>query len=219
MPLLTRSSLGGPRCCIFDLVGTLFWSPLFEQATHTNAIRCVADTVRLPHEQARLALDGRRIQLSTQAGFTVALSAAVCSFGIDVDTWQEYQQNVDVTALVATDDVVAAMLRDLRMKYALGLYTNMCRTLALRVLDHLRISDVWTFVVTLQEARSPKPAPHFVELLLPTIPAHATEIMSIGDRADVDLLPFTAIGASGYLVKDRRDLIALLSQLRDRGGM
>jgi FMN phosphatase YigB (HAD superfamily) len=198
---------------VFDLAGTLFWSADFDHAAHTNAVRCLASTFNVSYSEALEMLEMRRNEMSSRSLFTVALSTAMSTFGIDADLWDEYQTDVDLNATLAPDPAVAKLVSRLHGRYRLVLYTNICRPLVTRVLEHLDLAGIWNQVITPRDAGEPKPAAGFPQSLLSRLQIQAQHVLAIGDRLDIDLLPFTTLGAGGYLVSDRDDLVRLLLDL------
>ncbi len=213
MPMWASSRTSRVTCCVFDLAGTLFWSPEFDRAAYSNAVLCLAAKQNISHSEAQARLEARRSDLSSQAGFTVALSAAVSTFGIEADLWAEYQTDVDLDSVLTPDPDVAQMVSRLYGRYYLVMYTNICRPLLTRTLEHLHLANIWNELITPREAGGSKPVPAFCRSLLSRLQIPEEYVLTIGDRADVDLLPFTTLGAGGYLVSDRDDLLLLLSDL------
>lgn len=202
--------------CIFDLEGTLFWSEEFKNHNYRQAIYCLTQIQALTIEKAELRLSSKREELCHTLGYTPALSSTLCALGVSLNEWANYQ-SVLSPEVVLHDSELVAYLCELRTKYQLILYTNMCHSLTQAVLDRLGLTTVLHHFVSAQALGHTKPSKQGVQTLIDKYLIQPYRTVAFGDRYFLDVKPITDIGGWGYVVTSREELFASFDLLLESG--
>lgn len=205
--------------CLFDLEGTLFWSEGFKNQNYKQAIHCLTQVLNLSSDKAESVLFSKREELFKIHGYLPALSTTLCALGVTLNEWANYQSLLSPSILPRDTDLVR-YLRQLRLKYQLLLYTNMCQSLTEAVLDHLEIKSILHHFVSAQTIGCTKPSKQGIQILIEKQLIQPQFTVAFGDRYFLDVKPITDMGGWGYVIGSREELLAffdLLLQSSERG--
>jgi len=193
------------KYCLFDLEATLFWSEEFKDHNYKQAIHCLTQVHNLPSEKAELALFSKREELCNILGYPPALSSTLCELGISLNEWANYQSLLSASILPRDPELVRYLF-ELRSKYQLLMYTNMCQALTEAVLDQLEIRSIFHHFVSAQTIGYTKPSKQAIHLLIERCLIQPNLTIAFGDRYFLDVKPITDVGGWGYVVHSREDL-------------
>lgn len=198
---------------VFDLEGTLFFSPSFGEEVHRLAKECVAEAKGLNFADADALFESTRKQLSQQNGFKVALTETMLNLGIELKFWNDWQAKVDLNQHVDIDVEIIDMFEKLNSRYTIIVVTNMTSALAERTLIHLGINSSVTELITSDKCGFSKPNPMIYKIICQKYSLNPSQVLSIGDRYNVDVEPALEYGTYGCVIKGKLDLLWLSTKL------
>jgi FMN phosphatase YigB (HAD superfamily)/SAM-dependent methyltransferase len=216
-PLRFDNSFPAIATCLFDLDGTLMWSPSFNAATKAEAVTCVSNEYGIEHDIAAQLIDTRRTDLSHHNGYTPALSATLVSLGIPLHVWSKYQARVHVEDHVHPDDEVSQLVSALSQSFYVILYTNMARRLAQRAIAHLRMDCLANRLVCSEDIGIPKPSTSALRTIAGQFKFDIRHTLAIGDRYFLDIHPVVQLGGRGFVSDSKTGLLACCDELLRRG--
>lgn len=193
--------------CLFDLEGTLFWSEEFKNQNYRQAIYCLTQVHNLSSDKAEMSLFSKRGELCKILGYPPALSTTLCALGVSLSEWANYQSLLSPSILPHDSELVQYLI-ELRPKYQLLLYTNMCQALTEAVLDHLEIKSILHHFVSSQTIGYTKPSKQGIQILTERQLIQPELTVAFGDRYFLDVKPVTDVGGWGYVVDSREALFA-----------
>jgi len=196
------------RGIVFDIDNTLY--------RHEEYVRQQIDLLirRLAHERGERYEDTRQMiedfraqEAAKNDGRKPSLGNAFLHFGVPIETsvrWREEELHPE--EYLGPDPELAALLERISTRFRLCCVTNNPQAVGRRTLRALTLESSFPVVIGLDDSGVSKPhvAPFLsAAKLLSLEPA---EMVSIGDRYEVDLEPAMAVGMGGILVESREDL-------------
>ena len=183
------------KCVLFDLDGTLYDSPEYNERLETEIAKYVSEALGLTEDRAKVVLQERRRELGT-------LTRTIQSLGIDRELFfQTIATRVDPRLYISKDPKLRGLIRTLRDEgFKLGLVSNSGRALVMRILDAIGLElQMFDSVVTSSEA-DPKPSPQPFLLAMKQIGCDILRTMYIGDRDEAELRPAKELGIRTVLI-------------------
>ncbi|MCM0084446.1 HAD family hydrolase [Geomonas sp. Red32] len=184
------------KAIVFDLDGTLYQNEQMGGQVNLSACRYIAELKGVSVEQADLMLEEARDSL---AGLAATLSQAVISLGGNMhDLHERMAREVRPEGLLAVDERVVGLLKDLASRFGIHIYTNNNRSLSARIMKLIGVADFFCKVFTIEDFWRPKPDEETLIFLLDAIGAKAEETLFVGDRYQVDLALPATLGAKVF---------------------
>ncbi|WP_460596231.1 HAD family hydrolase [Geomonas sp. Red276] len=181
------------KAIVFDLDGTLYQNEQMGDQVNLSACRYIAQLKGVSVEEADLMLEEARASL---AGLAATLSQAVISLGGNMhDLHERMAREVRPEGLLAEDERVVDLLRDLAGRFEIHIYTNNNRSLSARIMKIIGVAELFDKVFTIEDFWRPKPDEEALTSILDAIGKKAEETLFVGDRYQVDLALPATLGA------------------------
>ncbi|WP_162605003.1 HAD family hydrolase [Geomonas terrae] len=194
------------KAIVFDLDGTLYQEERLGEQVNQSAINYVADLKGVPPEEAEKLLQQTREQ--DQEGGT--LSRAVVALGGTLkELHRRFAANCTPETLLKPDPRVQELLRALKKRYRLHLYTNNNRDLSGRIMERIGITGLMDRVFTIEDYWIPKPDRAIITDILSQIGCLPSETLFVGDRYDVDLAVPKTLGCAVLETRTTEELLTL----------
>ena len=115
--------------------------------------------------------------------------------------WPAYFSRLDETEYYQPDERIYKTIEAIHDILPIGLLSNSEPDRVDRTLRTVNIDPSWfTYVLTSHDITEPKPDPQGFELMIKRSRLVANEIMFVGDREDVDILPAKRLGIVTVMV-------------------
>jgi HAD superfamily hydrolase (TIGR01509 family) len=158
---------------------------------------------------------GERLARTLSAfGFKVSPDSALVKRALE-DQYAKYINEVELV------EGVPSVLRDLRLKYKLGLITNFAYTLSIyKILDKFDIRQFFDVVVVSREVGWIKPSPRIFKVALSALKLESSKCVFVGDDVEADIKGAKGVGMKAILLsrkegfcKDADATIGCISEL------
>ncbi len=208
----------GIRAIIFDLDATLYDDPRLGDAVHTEAYCYIAEQRGIDPSAAEELLQQTKRRLTTERGIAGTLSLAIGALGLDLQALhRRFAEQLEPADYLPRDERVVTLLQDLAKRFELVLYTNNNRTLSVKIMQVLGITELFSRVFTIEDTWQPKPDRGTLEMILAAIGRQSAECLFVGDRYDIDLRLPQEMGAQVYQVAGLTELLQLAAVLKGQG--
>lgn len=182
----------------FDLAGTLY-----KETEKFNEV----------HDRFRYETYGKLLSISdpeqAKAEFLEAYkkagsnSAVFRALGKPSDFWMKTLNDMDFTAVLEPDPDIYETVAKLKDLVPISIFTNFDTTRLASLLTHLKISiDDFTYVISGDDIKERKPALDGFHLMIEKSQLPANEILYVGDRVAVDIIPAKQVGIKTCLLYD-----------------
>jgi putative hydrolase of the HAD superfamily len=202
------------RVILFDLDGTLYKSPEIRKKFAEAAYHALAKLKDISVEDAKSMIEGTREKLKEKHGFPVPYTLTLIRFGMPVELW--HKENIDFfdpRDYLSQNGELKDMLSGLRKRCRLAILTNNNETQAQRILEALKVRDLFDRVFTYNSFKTMKPNPDFFKKAAKEMGVNPDECLVVGDRYSVDLIPAQDLGMKIYEVKGPDDIKKLITAL------
>lgn len=180
----------------FDLAGTLYKE---------------TDKYNLVHDQFRYGTYGKLLSISNpeqaKTEFLEAYknagsnSAVFRALGKPSDFWMKALNDMDFTTVLEPDPDVYETIANLKASVPMSIFTNFDTTRLSNLLAHLKISiNDFTHVISGDDIKERKPALDGFHLIVEKSQLPADEILYVGDRVAVDIVPAKQVGIKTCLL-------------------
>ena len=208
----TAGAPGPVRAIVFDLDGTLYVSDELGERIAAVAARYVADLRGIDPVAAGHLIDETKALLAARTGHASSLSHACLELGGDLrDLHRHFAAEVNPDEILERDERVVELLRRLRERFGLYLYTNNNRVLSDRIMAAIGVTGLFNRVFTIEDSWCPKPDRAVLEGVFREIGSTAAECLFVGDRYDIDLRLPAELGCRVHLSRSIDELLALHS--------
>ncbi len=187
-----------PKAIVFDIDGTLYRSQDYERQLYRAIIRVLSEMLNITEENAAMKLHETKRKHRT-------VSISIEALGLDRhEFYQRLANAVEPEKTIAPDESTPQLLKKLKnMGYKIVLHTNSGRQLAMKILKTLRIdSDLYDLLVTSDEYE-PKPSAEGYLGIVRQLGIPPSEIIYVGDRVEVELLPAKKLGMITVLLGNK----------------
>lgn len=201
----------------FDLAGTLY-----KETDEFNQV----------HDRFRYETYGKLLGISdpeqAKAEFLEAYakagsnSAVFRALGKPSDFWMKALNDMDFAAVLEPDPDVYETIAKLKELVPISIFTNFDTTRLANLLAHLKISiNDFTHVISGDDIKERKPALDGFHLMIEKSQLPANEILYVGDRVAVDIIPAKQVGIqtcllyetspeADYCFENFRDILGIL---------
>lgn len=203
------------KVILFDLDGTLYNSAEVRTKFAEAAYHALAKLKHIPVEEATTLIEDTREKLKEKHGFPVPYTLTLVRFGMPVETW--HKENIgyfDPRDYLSANGELRDMLLDLKKRCRLAILTNNNEVQAKRILEALKVQDLFDQVFTYNTFKTMKPNPQFFKKAAKAMEVTLEECLVVGDRYSVDLIPAQELGMQIYEVKGPDDIPKLVTALR-----
>lgn len=207
------------KAIIFDIDGTLYNSDEYVAEQVDVQIRYWSKLKGISADQGRkLMEDFRREWSEKHQGKKISLGNAFTHFGIDIDTsirWRN--QLMRPEDYLSTDTKLIQALEELKAEgIKMIAVTNNPVEAARKTLKAVGIDSLIPHIVGLDTCHLSKPARPMLDKALEILNCRAEDVISIGDRYDIDLALPLEMGMGGIVVAGAFELYDLPALLRKK---
>ena len=200
----------GIRTIVFDLDGTLYANIEFSREIARSFARYIGILLGIDEEEALALVKETRAELSAISGIEAPLSAACIKLGGDLrEVHRHMAGEIDPDRFLTRDDRVVSLLKRLKERFDLLLYTNNNRSLTGRIIALLGFEELFREIVTIEDGWSAKPASSVLDRVLEMAGVPPEQCLFVGDRYDIDLRLPTLRGCPVLLVTSVEELLQL----------
>jgi len=203
------------KVILFDLDGTLYNSTEVRKKFAEAAYHALAKLKNITVEEAAALIEDTREKLKKKHGFPVPYTLTLVRFGMPVETW--HKENIDFfdpRDYLSANGELRELLLDLKKRCKLAILTNNNEVQATRILEALKVQDLFDRVFTYNTFKTMKPNPLFFKKAAKEMEVQPEECLVVGDRYSVDLIPAQDMGMQIYEVKGPDDIRKLVTALR-----
>jgi putative hydrolase of the HAD superfamily len=203
------------KVILFDLDGTLYHSTEVRKKFAQAAYYALAKLKKISVEEATMLIEDTREKLKAKHGFPVPYTLTLVRFGMPVEMW--HKENIeffDPRDHLSANGELREKLLDLKKRCRLAILTNNNEVQAGRILQALKVEDLFDRVFTYNSFKTMKPNPQFFERAAKEMEVLPEECLVVGDRYSVDLIPAQNLGMQIYEVKGPDDISKLVTALR-----
>jgi len=182
-------------CIFFDLDGTLYDSPAYNEYFDSQIAAIVADFLHVDLSAATRLLRERRKEKGT-------LTRAMESLGINrLEFHRLVAKHVDPTRFLSKDQAITDLIIRLKARgFRVGLVSNSGRELVAKILNTLELkADLFDLIVTGSEVE-PKPSHQPFLVALTKLGCEKPSTVYVGDREEAEILPAHEIGLKTILI-------------------
>lgn len=196
---------------IFDIDSTLYTSEAYAIEQVDVQIRCIAEKKGISVRKARnLISEYRRNWKAEHEGRKISLGNTLVHFGISIEESVEMRRNLlEPKNFLSRDERLIQTLEKLSKKYKMICVTNNPVLPARKTLEAIGVSDFFPEIIGLDTCLKSKPAREPFELAVKKLSVPASEIVSVGDRFDMDISLPLEMGMGGILVGGVSDVYEL----------
>ncbi|MCR5400482.1 MAG: HAD hydrolase-like protein [Treponema sp.] len=193
---------------IFDIDSTLYTSEAYAIEQVDVQIRCIAQKRGISASEARnLISEYRRNWKNEHQGKKISLGNTLLHFGVSIEESIEMREKLlEPGNFLSTDYKLIKALTELSKKYRMICVTNNPILPARKTLDALGVSDFFPEIIGLDTCKKSKPAREPFELAAKKLGKDYQEILSVGDRFDMDLSLPLEMGMGAILVGGVQDV-------------
>ena len=128
-------------------------------------------------------------------------SAVFKALGMPKDFWPSYFSQLDESVYYRPDERIYKTIDTIRKVLPIGLLSNSEPDRVERTLRAVNIDPFWfTHILTSNDISEPKPHPQGFELMIERSDAQPNELVFVGDREDVDIIPAKQFGLITVMV-------------------
>ncbi|MDD3297205.1 MAG: HAD-IA family hydrolase, partial [Candidatus Omnitrophica bacterium] len=184
---------------IFDLDHTLYATPDLDRAYSEYPIEFIHQRTGVPSDEIR------RIRAELGTGTKTLKHYGISPADYLIAFYQRYRPHVYIEENEKLKDV----LKRLSARFRFALVTNNGPQFAREALEVLGIDDLFSLVVSQLDVVNKPNSDMFLQVCK-KLRVKPAEVISVGDRKEVDIDPAVSIGMKGILVKGPMDIINFL---------
>ena len=199
------------RAIIFDIDSTLYTNAAYAFEQVDCQVRRFASLRGITNEEARKMVADYRKQYARQTGGKkISLSNTLLQFGISIEQSVQWRRElIEPADFLGPDQELRAALLTLKGRFKLLCVTNNPILPAQKTLQALGVEDLIEVLVGLDSCNLSKPAKEPFELAAQKAGVDPCQMISVGDRYDLDIAPALELGMGGVLVRGVSDVYKL----------
>lgn len=199
------------RAIIFDIDSTLYTNAAYAFEQVDCQVRRFASLRGITNEAARkMVSDYRKKYARETGGKKVSLSNTLLQFGISIEQSVQWRRElIEPADFLGRDEKLRETLLALGARFKLLCVTNNPILPARKTLQALGVDDLIEVLVGLDSCNLSKPAKEPFELAAREAGVASANIVSVGDRYDLDIAPALELGMGGVLVRGVSDVCKL----------
>ena len=198
------------RAIIFDLDGTLYVSPGFEQVVWQSVSNYTAQLLGCSPGEGDVALRNRREELTKERGTVQTIASAIETLGGSIqEMHRRFADEIDPTHHIHPSPDVTRLMEEVQHRYTSWLLTNNNAVLTGKILQRLDLTHVFHRIITIDDTWLPKPDATVLTQILAELALAPHQILFVGDRYDIDLRLPAAAGCQVFLTQEVDELLRL----------
>ena len=187
------------QCILFDLDGTLYYSPDYNARVEAEITAIVAQTLKADVSKAKLGLDEERKRRGTLTGALRVLGVNRSLF------FQTLAEKIDPLTYLTRDRSTILTVEILKKRgFRLGLVTNNGRKMVEKILGAIGLEASLFDVTVTSDDSEPKPSSQPFLFALDKLKCQPDEAVYVGDRVQAELLPARKVGIKTVLLARER---------------
>jgi len=177
------------ECILFDLDGTLYYSPDYNARVEAEIMAIVAQTLKTDVSKAKLRLDEERKSQGTLTGALRVLGVNRSLF------FQTLAEKIEPLTYLTRDPSTILTLHTLKKRgFRLGLVTNNGRKMVEKILSAIGLEASLFDVIITSDDSEPKPSSQPFLFALHKLKCTPDKTVYVGDRMQAELLPAKKLG-------------------------
>jgi FMN phosphatase YigB (HAD superfamily) len=199
---------------IFDIDLTLYINDEYEASQPRILIERLAGRDGKTTEEVEAAIESYRSMEEQRTGNRPTFTAAMTNMGVDIQQnaqWRE--EGYTPEEYLEPDNRLREALLAFKERYRIAAVTNNATAIGFRTLHALGIDDLFEHVIGLDITGEPKPTMKPFQVIAEKFGLPLEEMVSIGDRAHVDVELPVEHGMGGILVDGPDDIIVELPKV------
>ena len=199
------------RIILVDLDGTFYPYSFYKEKYYAFAVQAVMELFGRKQDDAIEILNEYGIYENYIPNRTKSLTDLVLMNGIGINEWNEYRdEHFVITGFAKTQTVKIETLINLKREFKLYLVTNDTITTTKRILKELSIDlKIFSGIYTSEDMyirETKKEKDYIYSLIKEKNKVSFKNMLVIGDRYTVDILPLLKYGGNGILIKEPNDI-------------
>jgi FMN phosphatase YigB (HAD superfamily) len=201
----------GARGIVFDIDGTLYSDSAYGHDQVSVLIERLAEARGASVGETEKLIEETRVVLARRSGTgTTSLGNVFLALGVPIETSVEWRERLLVPErYLKPDERLKEAIRALSGDYRICAVTNNPTSIGIRTLKALGIAEFFRVVIGLEATMVSKPAPEPFLRAARELGLTPGELISVGDRFDVDLAVPLELGMGAILVDGVEDAYAL----------
>ncbi len=199
----------------FDLDQTLYDNKAYISSHKTVLLRQLAERLKRSFDLVEADVDKVKEQYSlANEGKTLSLTDTLSRFGISIKEVSSWKELFSPESFLGPDPKLAETLEILSKRYKIAAVTNSPTNVGLRTLGVLGVEKYFSEVIGLDIAGESKPSMKFYRILSERMSIPIPQMVSVGDRKDIDIEVPVKNGMGGIWVKSVEGVYRLPEILR-----
>ena len=183
------------QCILFDLDGTLYYSPDYNARVEAEITAIVAQTLKADVSKAKLRLDEERKRRGTLTGALRVLGVNRSLF------FQTLAEKIEPFTYLTRDPSTILTIEILKRRgFRLGLVTNNGRKMVEKILSAIGLEASLFDVIVTSDDSEPKPSSQPFLFALDKLKCTPDKTVYVGDRVQAELLPAKKLGMRTVLL-------------------
>ncbi|MBR5096515.1 MAG: HAD hydrolase-like protein [Treponema sp.] len=199
------------RAIIFDIDSTLYTNAAYAFEQVDCQVRRFASERGITNDEARkMVADYRKKFARENGGKKISLSNTLLQFGVSIEQSVQWRRElIEPADFLGADKKLQETLAALSARYKLLCVTNNPILPAQKTLQALGVDNLIEVLVGLDSCNLSKPAKEPFVLAAQKIGLDPSQMISVGDRYDLDIAPALELGMGGVLVRGVADVYNL----------
>lgn len=199
------------RAIIFDIDSTLYTNAAYAFEQVDCQVRRFASERGITNDEARkMVADYRKKFARENGGKKISLSNTLLQFGVSIEQSVQWRRElIEPADFLGADKKLQETLAALSARYKLLCVTNNPILPAQKTLQALGVDNLIEVLVGLDSCNLSKPAKEPFVLAAQKAGVDLANIVSVGDRYDLDIAPALELGMGGVLVRGVADVYNL----------
>jgi HAD superfamily hydrolase (TIGR01549 family) len=192
---------------IFDMDGTLYPRAIYMTAYFDFTFNALQNLFGLSPADARQKLQTHGINRNPVKA-QGSVSRLITSMGLSIKEWNEYRdQRFDLSSLVNQNRNLSGTISEISKFVKLALVTNNTQLMTSNILRKLSIKEsIFSVIVTSDNGFPLKPDTDSFSHIKRLLNVSINEIISIGDRYEVDVEPVLQLGGNGVVISTPEEI-------------
>lgn len=199
------------RAIIFDIDSTLYTNAAYAFEQVDCQVRRFASLRGITNDEARkMVADYRKKYARENGSKKISLSNTLLQFGVSIEQSVKWRRElIEPADFLGADKKLQETLAALSARYKLLCVTNNPILPAQKTLQALGVDNLIEVLVGLDSCNLSKPAKEPFVLAAQKAGVDLANIVSVGDRYDLDIAPALELGMGGVLVRGVADVYNL----------
>lgn len=194
------------KLVVLDLDGTFYSSQVYQKPYIEFAVNFITKNSEMSPAEIE--------HLIKNSGTDISVTDKIHSIGICKSKWNEARdKGFDITDHLELDEALTKSILKVCKHFKTEILTNNTRKSSKRIFKKLGFSfRDFSYVQTSDDSNFTKPSSDVFRKTAEKLNVNYDEILSIGDRYEIDIAPVLELGGSGVLVDGPGELIKYINE-------